>query len=386
MARKTGKEIEQIKQELGIHKIWSWSKINTYMTDPFEYLLKYVLKVQEDRNDSIYSVSGGTAHDIVEEFYQGKIDNQGILEKYEDKLFEFNTLGLMYDRSDKDKNEKIASKYEDCMRHFFLNHKKATNKPILEPFILIKVGSQYFQGYIDIVFVEERNGRKKIILTDWKTSSIYKGAKLLKESGQILLYGEGIHQKTNMPYEDIVIRFNFMKYVNITYTQKKGDIKIRQVERNAIGNSLQANVKTWLKHYKYTEDVIEDYLAQMIDTNGIECLPEEIKEKFKIEDCYTEVELNEEIINEHKNNIIKIIMEITKKELEYEKTKDKNIFWQDIDKNSSYYHANLSGYSSKIHEPYKRYLEELDIRDGIKKIKKDDDNDIEDLSWLDEII
>ena len=187
-----------------------------------------------------------------------------------------------------------------------------------------------------------------------------------------------------MPYEDIIIRFNFMKYVNVTYTQKNGEIKVRQIERNSIGEKLKSNTKTWLKHFKYSEDDIENLLFQMIETNTIECLPKEVQEKFKINDCFVEVELNEEIIDNHKQYITNIIVDIIKKEKEFEKTKDKNIFWKDITRESSYYHAVLSGYSSKIHEPYRKYLEELDDKDS-KRVEKDK-SIIDDLSWLDGIL
>ena len=384
MPRKKGEELEQIKKQLNCSVLWSWSKINTYINCPYEYMLKYILKIPEDKKDSIYAVSGNYAHSIVEKLYRNELDNQGMLDEYEEKLFEFNTMGLMYDRTDKDKNEKIAKKYEACMRHFFLNHKKVTDKPIIEPFILIKIGNQYFQGYIDILNVEERDGKKKIFISDWKTSSLYSGKKLIENSGQLLLYAEGIHQKTNMPYEDIIIRFNFMKYVNVTYTQKNGEVKVRQIERNSIGEKLKSNTKTWLKHFKYFEDDIENLLFQMIETNTIECLPKEVQKKFKINDCFVEVELNEEIINNHKQYITNIIVEIIKKEKEFEKTKDKNIFWKEVNRESSYYHAVLSGYSSKIHEPYRRYLEELNDKDS--KRVEEDKSIIDDLSWLDGIL
>ena len=382
--RKTNEELENIKKELKCSRLWSWSRINTYLTDPYSYMLRYILHIPEDRNDSIYSTSGSFSHDLMEKFYRNELNHKQMLDEYEEKLFEFNTMGLLYDRSDKDKNEKIAKKYEDCMRHFFLNHKRMTSNPIIEPFILIKVGNQYFQGYIDMLSVEKRDGKKKIIITDFKTSSIYKGKKLIENAGQLLLYAEGIHQKTGVLYEDIVIRFNFMKYVDVVYTQKKGDIKTRQIERNAIGEKLQSNVKTWLKHFKYSEEDIEVYLENMIDINGIDCLPEEIREKFEINDCYVEVELNEEIINEHKNHITNIIVEIINKEKEFEKTKDRNIFWRDVDRESSYYHANLSGYSANIHLPYKKFLEELDINSniGIKENKSIADN----FDWLDDVL
>ena len=380
--RKTNEELEKIKKELNCDKLWSWSKINTYMTDPYEYMLKYILHVPEDRNDSIYGISGNCAHNLIEDFYRNELNHESMLDTYEEKLFEFNTMGLMYDRSDNEKNEKIAKKYEECMRHYFLNHKRVTDKPIIEPFILIKIGNHYFQGYIDFLNVEYRNGKRKVVITDWKTSSIYKGQKLIDNSGQLLLYGEGIHQKSNIPYEDIILRFNFMKYVNVKYTQKKGDQKIRQIERNAIGEKLQSNAKTWLKHFKYSEDEIENYLQQMVDINGIECLPQEVQDMFEIDDCYIEVEISEGIINEHKKNIINVIEEIIEKEKEFKETKNKDLFWKDVTRESSYFHANLSGYSSLHHIPYKKYLDEADFQNGVIE----DRSIAEDFDWLDEIL
>jgi len=382
--RKTNEELEQIKKDLNCSRLWSWSRINTYTNDSYEYLLKYILRTPEDRNDSIYGASGNAVHTITEDFYKGKLTNKQMLEEYEDRLFEFNTMGLKYDRSDDDKNQKIASKYEDCIRHFLLNHKKATDKPIIEPFILIKIGNQYFQGYIDMLHVERRDSRKKIIITDFKTSSIYKGKKLIENAGQLLLYGIGMHQKTGVSYEDIIVGFNFMKYVDVIYTQKKGDKKVRQIERNVIGKSLQSNAKMWLKDSGYSEDDIDIYLSQMIDTNGIECLPKEIQKKFEISDCFVEVDLTEEIINQHKEYITNIINEIIQKENEFAKTKDKNIFWKDVTREDSYYHANLCGYSSSIHMPYRKYLEEADFQNAIKAIE--DKSIVDDLGWLDDLL
>jgi ATP-dependent helicase/DNAse subunit B len=108
MPRKSNEELQQIKEKLNASRLWSWSRIEKYQDDPYGYLLKYILHIDEDRNDSIYAVSGTVAHESMEEFYKNNLSNQEMLELYEDKLFEFNTIGLLYDRSDKDKNEKIA--------------------------------------------------------------------------------------------------------------------------------------------------------------------------------------------------------------------------------------------------------------------------------------
>jgi len=60
------------------------------------------------------------------------------------------------------------------------------------------------------------------------------------------------------------------------------------------------------------------------------------------------------------------------------------LFWKDVDRESSYFHANLSGYSSSLHLPYRKYLEELDLQNGIKVIE--DKSIVEDFGWLDDIL
>lgn len=57
--------------------LWSWSRYHCYKQDTYEYFLKYVLHEPEDRTNSIYCVSGGNVHEIIEQLYTDQI-------KYED--------------------------------------------------------------------------------------------------------------------------------------------------------------------------------------------------------------------------------------------------------------------------------------------------------------
>jgi hypothetical protein len=385
MARKSKQELEELKKKYGVKELYSWSKYNTYKTDHYEYFLKYIKKTPEDRKDGIYGISGGIAHECIENFY-GKKDysNKEMLEYYESKLFDFEMAGLKYDRSDDEKNEKIADKYEACLRHFFSNYKRIPYKLYLEKFIVIKVGNYIFQGYIDAMHIEERvvNGKteKIVIITDWKTSSIYKGEKISKEKGQLVLYAEGIRQVLNVPLENIIIRWCFLKYVDVDYTQAKGDVKTRTVERNEIASKLSSNVQMWLKKQGYDELEIESYLENMRKSNSLECLPQEIHDKFQIRDCYVEIPLNKEEVNSLKNDIIEKLDEVGEKEKQYAIDKDENIFWQDVTKEDSYRLSNLSGYSRNLHKPYNEYLKGLEMF-NINKNESNDDAE-EDLSWL----
>ena len=71
--RKTQDELNEIMQQNNVSRLWSWSKINTYNTSHYEYLLKYILKKQEDKQDCIYAPVGGICHDIIEKLYTNKI-------------------------------------------------------------------------------------------------------------------------------------------------------------------------------------------------------------------------------------------------------------------------------------------------------------------------
>jgi hypothetical protein len=77
-------------------------------------------------------------------------------------------------------------------------------------------------------------------------------------------------------------------------------------------------------------------------------------------------------------------LEINKKEAEYMKTQDEKVFWSEVTDSNSYYFANLSGYSRKIHKPYNEYLEMREMLKGVdSEVKKDEGE--EDLSWLNDL-
>ena len=405
--RKSYDELLKIANKLKCNDIYSWSKINTFNEDTYNYFLRYVLKIPEDRNDSIYAPLGTIAHDSLEKFYKNKLKHNGMLEYFEEKLFEYTVAGMKYDRSDEEKNKKIGNKYEDCLRHFFKNHIKIKGKPKLELFVPLKLNNSMFQCYIDFVHNEKRvidNEEKDVIvITDWKTSTIYKGEKLEKEKGQLILYGMAIAQKLKIPINQIIIRWCFLKYVNIDCVQANGNTKVRTIERNDIGNSLLSSVKMWLKKssLKLTDEDIDNHILKLIGTNSIDELPDDVKDKFSISDCYTEVQFDQEAIDELNEKLLNIVQQIKEKENEYKETKNSKIWWQEVTDKDSYRLANLSGYSAKIHRPYKEYLDNLnlfmnkketdndeeiqdssDINLSVKETQKDED----DLSWLNDLL
>lgn len=356
MGRLTSEQLQELMRKEGVDRIWSWSKINCFHTSPYEYYLKYIKKAKEDRANSIYVTTGGIAHDILEKFYSNQISYDEMIEQFEDGwMVAAEIADLKFDRSDEERNAKIKDKYYENLVHFFKNHTKLENKPIIEQFVKVKIGGNLIQGYIDIAFKDDDGC---ITIQDWKTSSIYKGAKAENESGQLVLYALALNQQ-GVPMNKIKIRWNFLKYVSIQYQQKNGEIKTREVERYEIGEKLQSNAKTWLKHFGYEPD---EYLKMMLDTNSIDCLPDEVKKKYVISDCYVYVDLTEKLINKWTEHVITTIKDIELREADYEESHSDKAFWDTDEsvKEQSYYFSNLCGYSRNLHKPYDEHCKKFE--------------------------
>lgn len=396
MARLTDEELERIKSNHNVQRLWSWSRVNTFLTSKYEYLLKYVLKIDEDRCDSCYTTLGTICHDTLDKFYEGKIKYEAMIDDYNDGFTTAIIIaGLKFNRSNEEDNKSIGEKYNANLVHFFKNHTVYKHNLLIEKPIIVNVDDNIFIGYIDASYKDDDGC---IHVLDFKSSSIYTGKKLENNSGQLILYSLGLHQ-IGVPLEKIKPQFNFLKYCTIQYQLKKGDIKYRNVERSKIGESLQSNAQTWLKHFGYEPD---EYLKMMLDTNSIDCLPEEVKEKYVITDCHVDVELNENIVNKWMSHIATTIKDIELREADYKETKSDKCFWDDEEsvKEQSYYFANLCSYSATKHLPYKAYLEKFEaaqngtdlfsgLLGGDTVVKSsnviDNKNNEPDLSWLENI-
>lgn len=395
--RKTKEELRQICEQNNVDILWSWSRVNTYLTSPYEYFLKYIKHINEDNNNCAYAPLGGMVHDILEEYYEQKIDYNEMLDKYDQGwMINIDIADLKFDRSDKEKNNNIKNRYNLDLQHFFKNHKHIESQKAIEQFILIKLREDIIlQGYMDILIKKENN---TFVIGDFKTSTIYKGKKALKECGQLVLYAIGLHQM-GVPWKNIKIGWNFLKYQNVTVEQKNGKKKVREIERSKLGESLQSNAKTWLKHFGYDPD---DYFVQMIQDNSIDCLPKEVKEKFEFDDCWVYVDLTSELFQHWTDLVVNTIDEINLKTKEYKDTKNDKLFWDDEEsvKSQSYYFANLCGYSANLLLPYKQYLEKLekekngdvftglgeDTNDYVKPINETESNDFDVGTFLMEML
>lgn len=391
--RVNSEKIKKMCEALGTDRLNSWSRVNCIHNSLYEYYLKYILHKEEDRDDSIYKVTGGISHDILEKYYTAQIPYDAMVEEFEDGwTTAFDIAELKFVRGDGDRNKSIANKYYYDLKNFFSTHERIKDRIDIEQFITVKIGEEYYQGYIDAK-VTDADGN--ITILDWKTSSIYKGDKAKNECGQLVMYAMVLHQQ-GIPYEKIRIAWNFLKYQCVTVQSKKGVKKVREIERCELGEKLQANAKMWLKDAGYSEEQVFEYLDQLVQTNDITVLPEEVQNKYEFHDCYVYVDLTEELINHWESFIIDTMKLIREKEKKYLDLKENGKFeeadklwWEDEEslKKQSYYLTNLCGYSANLHKPLKAYLEKLDSNKNgdILGQKKEDEYDVDDLSWLNDL-
>ena len=391
--RLTSEELEKVKEKYGVDELYSWSKVNTFMTSPYEFYLQYILHKKEDVDNCAYAPLGGCVHQVIEDYYSGKIKYEDMIDNFEDSwITAIDIANLLFDRNDETKNENIKNKYKINLTHFFNHHKPIKNKVELERFRAAKIGDYVLQGYADAITKDDEGN---FVVIDWKTSTKYSKKALEEHSGQLTVYAIALMQ-LGVPLNKIRCAFNFLKYCTVEYEQANGTVKTRDIERFELGEKLQSNLRVWLKKLGY-EDQMDEYLKMVIDTNGIECLPKDVQAKYKISDCYCYIDLNEELVNKWTDEIIATIKDIELRRADYEETHSENVWWDTDEsvKAQSYYFSTLCGYSANLHKPYAEHLKKLeaskngDIFGNIINTSSSNvinsKNDELDLSWLDNI-
>lgn len=398
MTRLTWEELDKVKRKYNVSILWSWSRVNSYMTSPYEYFLKYVLRKKEDMTNCAYAPIGSLAHSCLERYYSGEINYDTMLEEFEDGwLTNIDIADLKFDRNDDSKNESIKKKYKYDIEHFLKHHKRIADKVIVEKFVAAKINSNVLQGYIDAMY-KDNDGNLCII--DFKTSSKFSAKAIEEKSGQLIVYAIALTQM-GVSLDKIRIGFNMLKYCTVQYQQKNGAVKTRDIERYKVGESLQANAKMWLKDAGYSDEECNKYLKSLIDANDISVLPDDVRNKYKMSDCYVWLPLSQMLVDKWINTITSTITDIMKREKQYKDTGDESVFWDDEEnvKKESFYFATLCGYSANLHKPYAQYLDSLEKSQngtnlfggvGTDTMQEPITTTVEindtDLSWLDSIL
>ena len=135
----------------------------------------------------------------------------------------------------------------------------------------------------------------------------------------------------------------------------------------------------------------------MLDTNSIDVLPQEVQDKFVINDCYVSVELTQKLIDKWVNLVSATMKDIRIREKDYQEQQNEKLFWDSEDniKKQEYYFATLCAYSPNKLKPYKEYLDKkeqqkqgMDFFSGVGSDTTTESDSVEiddDLSWLNEL-
>lgn len=340
--RKEKLSVRELKDKYNVTDVYSYSKLTTFEEDLYGYFLKYVLYAKEDRPMSCYLILGSETHELIQKGYEDKLNSEDMIQMFQNKLMECNLMENKFASKDSELDQKIEKGYEECVIHYLKNFNTidCEEYSIEEP-MYAEVFGNVLYGYIDMWFKKMNKSTEDkdyseddytIYIQDFKTSTIYKSDKINQQKRQLLMYALFYHEKYKVPYEKIKIRWDFIKYVKCTFTQKNGMIKIQYIKRNELDE--------WLIKKQLSGIVVD------------------------IENGYYEIDFTEKDILDLKGWIRSTINDIESKNMLYElMQKDDSLFCQEIEEKNSFFFSNLSGYSSNLHKPYRKYLEDRGLLD-----------------------
>lgn len=289
------------------HTLYSISRINTFNSCEYEYYNTYIKRKRGVGN--VYSEMGTWIHDAIEKAYRDSEFSRGKLnEGLHVKLMELDFLGIDFP------NESIKSSFTKDVDHFTKGFSLLDGNFILEKMFITNISDDIILlGYIDAI-QEDSEGKHHII--DWKTSSKFTGKKLKEAGRQLLVYKLGLEQNSDIKIESI--KWSMLKYVNVCWNLKNGNIKKKMVNRGKIIKEMKKTIEKELLVSGMDEIEVGMLLMEAEQSNSMKGLPNFIKEKYWIEDCFVEYNSSEESTDEMKDYIIETVKKIRSKHIENE--------------------------------------------------------------------
>lgn len=320
----TNEEVnEKIKQlrEKGI-TCYSISRLNTMDTCLLEYWKTYMEHLPSKEN--IYSFAGAKIHSCLESIQNGiKVDFPNELETM---LREAKTMDINFP------SEKIENSWVKNIKAFVNDYVRPEYEKVeTEKKFLFESNGIYLQGIIDLVIYNE-DGTVSIV--DYKTSSKFSNAELQEKGRQLILYGLAMEQ---MGYKVRDLSWKMLKYNEVSYKLKNGNIRTTIAERGFLLEKLKADITKRLKTMKKYDDMeIEMLVYEATENNSFDNLPSEIREAYDIHDFDLYYDFTEERKEETKKFIKAKVGDI-------ENFKDREDWWEprEITDYSKFYCENL---------------------------------------------
>ena len=260
--------------------VYSISRLDCMNRCMYEAYLTYVKHEKGEQN--IYALLGTKIHDKLEELMNGEATEADLLPAMQEELADADMFGYSFPKM-ADGSDGIRNGWVKNMTHFCETYQAPKGKFITEEFVLYQTPKgRWIQGYLDLQKVT-KGGILQIF--DYKTSTAYKGEEIKEHGRQLVLYALAKEQEGHKVNS---VSWIFLKYVELIFEGKKTPkskekTPIRKaVERKKIGTELSRHVADEMRERGYDELDIEVALDELVKTNKIDHLPDEIKSLYKI--------------------------------------------------------------------------------------------------------
>lgn len=352
--RLTTEQKFNLKNQYNVETLYSFSRIDTFKTCPYSYYLKYILNTKQKNN--IYSLLGNISHDIIQNYRLGKISYSEMAERFEEKWNLSKITGLTFS-PDHDRNKDMSKRYYENMIHFFKNHKPHEYETHIESAVHGRFGKSAILGYIDEHYIDDEGF---INIIDYKTSTKYVGKELVKKSDQLLIYSKCLHDLTGHPYNKMKIGFNFMKYMNVSYVQANGKIKVVSAERSQWVSKIKTPLKRFLSKMELPDFISNLMIEESIKKNNIDNMPEQIKDLFTFGDCIIYIKVDQKEIESLVQDVSSIIDTIE----DLKKRNDLSGYEREpIDKKDEFFCTVICGVNGHC-----KYLDQMKSQNEIYKV------------------
>lgn len=346
-------QLEGIKEKFGVDRIWSYSRISSFVQHPWEYRMTYLEKV--GRGQNVYGYLGNVCHDIIQDAYEGKHKFKEMPDLFDEAIMDWR---LNYPEL-KFMNKNVEDGYIKNVRDYFENTEIIPYEIVNEKSVCIHIHDEkrdediVLVGYIDSEYTDD-DGYFNIL--DYKTSSRsgFSGKQLKEKSQQLGLYAIGVSQFRGIPLEKIRLRFDMMKYYEIRFMQKNGKLGKTIQERSKWVQGVHKRVNRKLAELEYDPLEVDDMMEIAIMNNNLDNLPKEVQDMFTLHNYYIDVQITEEEAEELKQFVCDTVADIREREKgDWEKEFPEPV----IDRSNSFYFEQLAPHLLKHHKSYQAQME-----------------------------
>lgn len=316
-------------------KLYSISRLNTMEQCQYQAYMRYVEK-KPQKNIGIYGALGECCHSLIEDCIHDENKSPSELKDIiNNKLDDLEITGVEFPK-DRNGGTSIRDNWLNNIVRFSEEFATPQGNFETEQLLFYKVDEDhYMMGYADAICHQDDGS---VWLIDWKTSSQFDKAHLLSAGRQLVLYKLALEE---LGYTVSKCSWCMLKYCETSWTLKNGKTKTKVSEWRNLIKDMKNNIEKDLDALGYDEMDIEIMLDKGITSNSWSSFPQEVQDKYTTAVYYRDYEITDEIIEETKSYINRIIGQ-------YESLgEDGNNYSPcNIDKNSYFCNA-LCGYGGK---------------------------------------